>query len=338
MSKASGPALTYESLSIEVAELTSFLETTQSELERMRNLAAVTIASKDANDFDMDMYLVESNRKEAETSLLKLQAKEEDLVVRLKRSQALLKIATPALPSLVKAPTTGKLNPAVTVESSSGSTGSTERHPEKDAGKNSLSADSIATKRPRPEDQLSTAQNSNDAQSFLEFLKTNSGKLALPDEPVPNAEVMPPVQQKPKIKPAGQSLKCEKSHEMPLTPWTLGGSIGVYADGWVCGMCNKDSSSQPEAWSAERYCCAECESDCCFDCVIAWRHSRSGSSASSKKQKVLCPTMPINSNSDSNIIPAQHSFDMLEGGESVWVPPKNQKGDGKTHLNERFGY
>jgi hypothetical protein len=28
----------------------------------------------------------------------------------------------------------------------------------------------------------------------------------------------------------------------------------------------------------------------------------------------------------------------LEGGETAWAPPTNQKGDGRTALNDKFGY
>jgi hypothetical protein len=54
----------------------------------------------------------------------------------------------------------------------------------------------------------------------------------------------------------------------------------------------------------------------------------------SKKRRMVGPTLP----------PVQAKADVigetneLEGGDRVWVPPKNQTGNGRTALNDKFGY
>lgn len=54
----------------------------------------------------------------------------------------------------------------------------------------------------------------------------------------------------------------------------------------------------------------------------------------SKKRRVVGPTLPPVQAKGAVI----GETNELEGGDRVWVPPKNQTGDGRTVLNDRFGY
>jgi FHA domain len=46
------------------------------------------------------------------------------------------------------------------------------------------------------------------------------------------------------------------------------------------------------------------------------------------------PNIPFEKKKSASVSPAV----VLEGGESIWIPPKNQTGDGRTALNARLGY
>ncbi|TMW55620.1 hypothetical protein Poli38472_010502 [Pythium oligandrum] len=53
-----------------------------------------------------------------------------------------------------------------------------------------------------------------------------------------------------------------------------------------------------------------------------------------KKRRVMGPTLPPPPSSGSY----RSTDGELEGGERVWVPPSNQTGDGRTALNDKYGY
>ena len=61
--------------------------------------------------------------------------------------------------------------------------------------------------------------------------------------------------------------KCDNGHAMSFTTWELGDNPGTqYEAGWFCDLCGKGA----ETGASGRYCCMECEVDCCADCLSHW--------------------------------------------------------------------
>ncbi|RLN46196.1 hypothetical protein BBJ28_00013509 [Nothophytophthora sp. Chile5] len=61
-----------------------------------------------------------------------------------------------------------------------------------------------------------------------------------------------------------------------------------------------------------------------------------------KKRRLMGPTLgpppPLKVKSSASDERPKGDASVLEGGDRVWVPPSNQTGDGRTKLNEKFGY
>ena len=83
-------------------------------------------------------------------------------------------------------------------------------------------------------------------------------------------------------------------------------------------------------------------------------HGSNSSSSNNKKSKSISgPIGPSRPHEHLNNVPNPTHDDstnatatsgqsadgsLLQGGDHVWIAPKNQKGDGKTWLNEKLGY
>ena len=60
---------------------------------------------------------------------------------------------------------------------------------------------------------------------------------------------------------------CDAGHTMPFTTWEMGDCAGTqYEAGWFCDMCEKGA----ETGAPGRYHCANCEVDCCNECLPSW--------------------------------------------------------------------
>ncbi|OWZ10742.1 hypothetical protein PHMEG_00016358 [Phytophthora megakarya] len=63
-------------------------------------------------------------------------------------------------------------------------------------------------------------------------------------------------------------------------------------------------------------------------------------SSVSKRRRISGPVMdpPQQTKTTCSKHGGEHDSSVLEGGEQVWVPPVNQTGDGRTKLNDKYGY
>ena len=343
LSGGSGEALTYEDLKQqkeEQVEVMNTLTTRVTELEQIVRSVAdymAAIATSRGNQAGnheveedaVETCVLEARAKDAASSLRTLVIERTSAATKLASIEKLLKIATPALQSLVSKPVkvlekdNKEISSHAVIAQVPKAAGLTEAE---SGGENLTLIDNSAAevkvitkeadkKESKKRARLEEAAQMQSLSSFVKFAEAEKKKAELEAKlkemqdanedgraEVPN----------PATVSESKGNKIRSTNEFTSNPFELG---SIDAPGASSANAKSKSRSTSSAGGGKR--------------VSGPMGPSAGGRSDIEEGSAL---------KKQNARPSSISADTLEGGEAVWLPPKNQTGDGKTALNARLGY
>lgn len=268
--------VTYESLlkqkGSESSALADIMQSIKEQQQRLQDSAASATSTK--TDDSLDGYLKASLYDDVGQSMRKLKAQEQEQLRKLADIEKLLKIATPAIKSLIpKAPT------------ASGATAIS-------------SSDSIATH--RSTDSVSVAAEDDMLVPSCE----STVNVAQGREEVTSLDTVAYV---PEMESSVENFDCKNNLDDAALKRKQPPTDGITSD-------HPDKSDSS---------------------VNAVTRSGSQNSELPPKKRIATASRGPSKAAENNF---QYNDSILEGGDSSWVPPGNQSGDGRSSLNDKFGY
>jgi pSer/pThr/pTyr-binding forkhead associated (FHA) protein len=339
LSGGSGEALTYDdlrqqreeqvevmnTLTVRVTEMEQIVRSVSDYMKAIATSRGSNAGNHEVEEDAVETFVLEARAKDAASSLRALVIERTSAATKLASIEKLLKIATPALQSLVsktaKAIDKDEKQTSLPAVIAQVSKAASPAEIESGAGNPTLGDNATAVKIiPKDADKkeskkrarLEEAAQMQSLSSFVKFAEAEKKKAELEAKLKEmqyaredgSAEALDPAS-------ASRGKIVRNANEFTSSPFELG---TIDAPGGSSNT-NSKSNSTSSAGDTKK--------------VSGPIGPRAGGRSVAEEGSAL---------KKQNTHPSSVSADTLEGGEAVWLPPKNQTGDGKTALNARLGY